>query len=258
MRIPLIFWVSTVVFIIGLVGGFVITNAYQGQIQALVYLAVVFAFLSWIGSGADLVGLLSAWYDKRSEIDRLAQLAPKLSILFDMKSNPDDFAPAGEISFIPKGGDPISFKRKSIRLKVQNDGGSVAEKCRATISDISRLDGCECPARNTKYLRWLSGEREQDIYPHGSDEFLELAFGDSLEFSPIEAKCKIQDTDKAKLIAWASTPDNLLMNYHNQDGFCSGRFEMVVTVFPKNTDKITRKIRLTIGKSWSDIDLILN
>jgi len=86
---------------------------------------------------------------------------------------------------------------------------------------------------------------------------LEFVFGDSLDFTPIDATCKIQKSCKAKIIAWASTPDNLLGSYHNQDGFCSGRFELVVSIFPKNTASIAVKFLLEVGASYSELKLTM-
>jgi hypothetical protein len=53
---------------IGFAGGFYLAIAFQRQIAVLVGAAIVIAVLTWVGSGADLLGLLRDWYkDKRDE-----------------------------------------------------------------------------------------------------------------------------------------------------------------------------------------------
>jgi hypothetical protein len=60
---------------IGFAGGFYFSNALQKQITVLLGAAVVVGFLTWIGSGADLVGLLRDWYKEQREEEK----TPKLS-----------------------------------------------------------------------------------------------------------------------------------------------------------------------------------
>jgi hypothetical protein len=239
--------------LIGATLGYYFALYMQAQIALLAVGTIAFA-LAWFGSGADIVGLLQKWHSDRQEKIRRLESLPKLTIFYDAV-NLDDSEPTGDRWFESKP--EFHFKRKSIRLTIRNDGGSVAEKCRATMANIIRVDGCTCPARNTKYLRWLSGLTEQDIHPHGNSEILELVFGDSLEFTPIDAICKVQKTDKAKIIAWASTHDNLTGQYHNENGFCSGHFEFIITVFPRNTDSVTKKVLLEVGNTYTDLRVTL-
>lgn len=46
---------------IGLGGGFYISNALQNHIQVLAIGAIIFAFLTWMGSAADYLTLLRDW-----------------------------------------------------------------------------------------------------------------------------------------------------------------------------------------------------
>jgi hypothetical protein len=59
---------------IGFAGGFYFSNALQKQITVLLGAAVVVGFLTWIGSGADLVGLLRDWYKERREEEKIPML----------------------------------------------------------------------------------------------------------------------------------------------------------------------------------------
>jgi hypothetical protein len=51
-------------------GGFYLATALQRQIKALIGAAVVIGFLTWLGSGADLMGLLRDWYKDKRESER--------------------------------------------------------------------------------------------------------------------------------------------------------------------------------------------
>ncbi len=71
-------WVYAILFSlfggIGFAGGFYLAVAFQKQIEVLVGAAIVIAVLTWIGSGADLVGLLREWYKDKREEERLPSL----------------------------------------------------------------------------------------------------------------------------------------------------------------------------------------
>ncbi|MFZ0223556.1 MAG: hypothetical protein WAM42_17880 [Candidatus Nitrosopolaris sp.] len=49
-------------------------NALQKQISVLLGAAVIVGFLTWIGSGADLAGLLQEWYKDRREEEKNPKL----------------------------------------------------------------------------------------------------------------------------------------------------------------------------------------
>ena len=59
---------------IGVAGGFYFATALQKQIEALIGAAVVIGFLTWFGSGADLMGLLRDWYKEKREDARIPTL----------------------------------------------------------------------------------------------------------------------------------------------------------------------------------------
>jgi hypothetical protein len=59
---------------IGVAGGFYFATALQKQIEALIGAAVVIGFLTWLGSGADLLGLLREWFKEKREEERIPQL----------------------------------------------------------------------------------------------------------------------------------------------------------------------------------------
>jgi hypothetical protein len=94
--------VYLVVFIIGVAGGFYLAIYLQNQIALLAGVAILFAFLTWLGSGAELLGLLREWYKERREM-------PKLSIEYDEKGEPSTFVPA--LQLIGQDGKPTHFER---------------------------------------------------------------------------------------------------------------------------------------------------
>jgi hypothetical protein len=59
---------------IGFAGGFYTAVALQKQIEVLVGAAIVLAVLTWIGSGADLLGLLREWYKDQREQETIPSL----------------------------------------------------------------------------------------------------------------------------------------------------------------------------------------
>ncbi|MGA9150168.1 MAG: hypothetical protein WBZ36_06305 [Candidatus Nitrosopolaris sp.] len=60
---------------IGFAGGFYLAVAFQRQIEVLVGAAIVLAVLTWLGSGAELLGLLRDWYKEQREQERIPSLA---------------------------------------------------------------------------------------------------------------------------------------------------------------------------------------
>ena len=63
--------IGSALFILAFTGGFYTYAAIQKNLQLLILAAIIFAVLTWAGSGADFLGLLSQWYkdiqqDKRT------------------------------------------------------------------------------------------------------------------------------------------------------------------------------------------------
>ena len=60
--------IFAILFVMGMAVGYYIAIYQLNQIGLLALGAFGFAFLTWVGSGADLLGLLREWYkDKRAE-----------------------------------------------------------------------------------------------------------------------------------------------------------------------------------------------
>jgi hypothetical protein len=62
------------IFGIGLSGGFYIVNVYNKNAQILFIGAIVFAIVSWFGSGADILGFFREWRKEIQEEKKMAKL----------------------------------------------------------------------------------------------------------------------------------------------------------------------------------------
>jgi hypothetical protein len=67
--------VGTVILAIGFAGGFYLALLLQKQIEILIGAAILFAFLTWLGSGAELLGLLRDIYRQGKDYERQANKA---------------------------------------------------------------------------------------------------------------------------------------------------------------------------------------
>jgi hypothetical protein len=85
----------------------------QDQIALLAGVAVLFAFLTWLRWGAELLGLLREWIKEKEK-------QPVLSIEYDQNENPATFAP--ELNLIGQDGRPFCVQ-KYIKVLVRNRGG---------------------------------------------------------------------------------------------------------------------------------------
>jgi hypothetical protein len=64
-------------FSFGIVVGFYITNFLQNQLEVLIPVSVALAFFTWLGSGADFVGILRDLYKERREKAKIPIFEPK-------------------------------------------------------------------------------------------------------------------------------------------------------------------------------------
>ncbi len=53
--------------ILSFAGGFYLATILQKQIEVLIGAAIIIAFLSWIGSGTDFIGLIREWYKDKQD-----------------------------------------------------------------------------------------------------------------------------------------------------------------------------------------------
>jgi len=67
-------FLSLSMIVVGFTGGFFLATALQAQIEVLIGAAIILAFLTWLGTGADFVGLLRDWYREKKETERTPTL----------------------------------------------------------------------------------------------------------------------------------------------------------------------------------------
>lgn len=60
--------------LISFAAGFYIANGLQNQIQVLIGAAIVISFLTWLGSGADFIGLIREWYKDQKQEKSIGEL----------------------------------------------------------------------------------------------------------------------------------------------------------------------------------------
>lgn len=70
MRFTFIILVGATILAIGLAGGFYLALLLQKQVEILIGAAILFAFLTWLGSGVELLGLLRDIYRQKTEEER--------------------------------------------------------------------------------------------------------------------------------------------------------------------------------------------
>jgi hypothetical protein len=67
--IPVFVVIFAFIFVMGMAVGYYLALSLMNKIALLAIGAFGFAFLAWVGSGADLLGLLRDWYkDKKEEV----------------------------------------------------------------------------------------------------------------------------------------------------------------------------------------------
>jgi hypothetical protein len=86
---------SAGLFVLGLAGGYYTALAMEKKIGLLLPAAVIFAILSWLGSGADFLGFFRDWYkdvqeERGQRKQKIAEHSNKLVSEFEEKLNKDN------------------------------------------------------------------------------------------------------------------------------------------------------------------------
>lgn len=236
MRFQIVVFI--IVFVVGVAGGFYIALYLQDQIALLAGAAVLFAFLTWLGSGAELLGLLREWHKEKLE-----------KVVFTLEYSPHDnphlYAPTLELLTVT--GQRINVSRKFLKVGVMNNGGKVAKQCKATLQIKTSPPNMRAPSQEPKVLLWENGQNYQDI-GIARPEYLHVVLSDS--------RLGTINVTERNLLALVSTPDTVRMIPPNiiraQDGFDRGDFdfELIVTCESGETLKATLRVHVT---NWQDL-----
>jgi membrane protein implicated in regulation of membrane protease activity len=72
--IPVFAIIFAVIFVAGMAIGYYLALSLMNKIALLALGAFGFAFVTWVGSGADLLGLLREWYKEKKEEEKIPVL----------------------------------------------------------------------------------------------------------------------------------------------------------------------------------------
>jgi hypothetical protein len=197
--------------------------------------------------------------EARRKAEREA-IKPVLKINYSPATNLDTFLRDSDYSITDqqgnivkdKDGNPITFTRRFLRIEVENTTDNPAEFCKASLTVSSRPDyaqpykPCRSPSRETKQLRWFSGELLQSIHAHDK-EILEVIFSDSRGKNQIEKGFG----------AWLATKD-AVMNpqlWYAPDQLCIGKTDVEITVQPRFGEGATTPFSIIVTTDWREISM---
>lgn len=237
MRFQII--VYLIVFLVGITGGFYLALYFQNQIALLAGIAVLFAFLTWLGSGADLLGLLREWYKE-------TRLVPKLTIEFS--GNYKDMATFSPELELINLGKPTGIIQKYLKVRVTNTGG-LAHRCKGNFRLI-KWESKRAPSDASKPLVWEGRSFERDIYAKVGSELLNVVFSDST-FNE-------RSDDIHALI---SMDENLYPPQRNiilaQHAFGEGIFDVEVTVISEEGASAKSQFMIYVDKDFRKLRMKL-
>jgi len=217
------------VFIIGFIGGFYLALYLQNQVVFLTIIVVIFAFLTWLGSGAELVGFLRDWYREQRE-------KPQLSIEYDKNKKQSTFSP--ELQQINIQDRKIISTRKYLKVRVKNSGG-IARNCKAELTGT--------PSEEPKCLIWGREEQQIDIGAINGHAILNVVFSDSI----------LDTIPNNNIHAFVSTKETLYSQgfYPSQDGFEIGEYEIEITVISEDGSSTQSKFKIHVDKDFRKLSM---
>jgi hypothetical protein len=236
-------WIAMGVFALGIGLGFYAYGVYQAKLEVLVPVAIVLAVLTWFGSATDILGLLREWYKDKKEEERTKrekiESLPKFVVTFD-KSDPNTYCQKEKHTYPNLG----TVERKSLRIKVHNEGGSVARKCTAKLLIKNNTSNDpENPTTEPKILEWSTySESEEDI---GINRYSLL----KVIFS--------EDNGMPDKFAFVSTHDSLHGTSlpRPKDAFSVGSFHFVIEIRGNEGGSLDPEFRVNVTSNWEDISM---
>jgi len=246
---PLDRWISMkfrilfyfIVFVIGLSGGFYIALYLQNQIALLAGMAILFAFLTWLGSGTDLIVIVREWYKE-------TYTKPRLRINYSPQDNPHLYTP--EIEMVSASGERLAVMRRFLKVGIENEGSLVAKRCKATLQVIRSDENVRGPSTEPKNLRWENGGIYQDIGINRS-EYLHVVLSDTRLGNAIPAT--------ENIFALVSTPDTVNMHPFNmiraQDGFGVGDTDFDLIITSESGELVRATFRVHVTDNWQELNM---
>jgi hypothetical protein len=227
---------------IGILGGFYLYALLQNQIQVLIPATVVLVFLTWLGSGADFLGLLREWYkDKMKEREKIANL-PNLVINYHPEY-PDTYCPSKPFIYEHPFG---RRDRKYLRLAIENIGGNVAQQCQAKLRLVTDNGDGSNPSLEPKILQWSTDNITQETIGVGSYSLLNIAF--SVDRTP-------NDKYLGNKYAFVGTPRSLNESPRVEDGFNIGEYDFEVVIRAIDGTLVNGLYRLKVTENWLELSM---
>jgi hypothetical protein len=227
---------------IGVLGGFYMYALLQNQVQVLIPATVVLVFLTWLGSGADFLGLLKEWYkDKIKEREKIESL-PKLVINYHPEY-PDTYCPSKPFVY-PH---PVGRRdRKYLRIAIENIGGSVARQCEAKLRVVTDNKDGTNPSLDPKILQWSTENITQQDIGVGSFSLLNIVFsvGRSAKEKYLSNK-----------YAYVGTQKSLNETPRMEDGFNIGEYDFEVVIRAIDGTYVSGLYRLIVTDNWLELSI---
>ena len=238
MRINIVIFI--VALLVGIAGGFYLALYIQTQIALLAGVAVLFAFLAWLGSGTEIIGLLRDWYKEEHE-------KVEFTVEYNPQVSPFQYAPMLEIMTVT--GQRTNISRKYIKIGIRNTGGIVAKQCRATLQVLTSVPPTtRLPSGEQKVLLWDTGQNYQDIGINRA-EYLHVVLSDSRLGVVIPAA--------ENCFALVSTPDTVNMipagGIRAQDCMGQGAIDFRLIVTSESGESIETTLRVHVTTNWQDL-----
>ena len=185
---------------------------------------------------------------------------PNLSIRYEPESYPDTYSPEATIyldpRYDPRGNRTQEYlQRKFLKIAVENNGGAVAEDCKATLRTLNfNPTNTRHPSKEPKTLLWDTDEIIMDI-GIGGFAMLYIVLSDSRLST--EVFQNILRENYRGLVASPATfrvKDNPYVVI-SQDAFGIGDFDVEIAIYPKSGEIITAVFRIHVTDDWHQISM---
>jgi nitrate reductase NapE component len=221
-------------------------------------LVVVFAILvvAWVTRGnefaiflATAIGVIAStaftFYQQHLRM-------PELRIHLD----PDKHA--RQLAILEPGTGKLIDEFRFVYLQVENVGNLVAKNCVGQMRILEWPKGCTMFSDESKRLKWVEIFQEDSVYPHRGTALLGVAFSKKTPLPALpDRRCALQPGDTI-VRAWADTYDMISLanpNLRLQDAFCTGDFEVRITISSSNSDPIFEDFIVQVTDNWENLKL---
>ncbi len=228
-------------FVVCFAGGFYLALSLQNQTILLAGVAILFVFLMWLGSGAELLTLLHDWY-------RATREKPQLSIDYDKKNR--IFFPEVDVT---NPYNTLIGKRTYQKICIKNSGG-VARNCEAELQVKKGNNSTIHPSEEPKLLVWWTSSKDnillkQDIGGKIGAKYLYVVFSEIFFAN--------KHKDNNDIYAFVSTKEEVYRKdiRTRYNGFGVGEFEFEVIIKSEDGSFVKSIFRLHVEKDFRKISM---